>query len=62
MSYKSTTQLYKQLYNNNLRSGGMADLANAWVVHPRNLGSNLGVNKIFSDSVCVSFEFKSVEC
>ena len=38
----------------------MAELANGSVVHPRNPGSNVGVDKIFSDSVCISFEFKSV--
>ena len=40
---------------------GMAELANASVVHPtRDPGSNLGVDKIFSDYVCVGFEFKFV--
>ena len=38
----------------------MVELANASVVHPRDLGSNLGIDKIFSDSVCVGFEFKFV--
>ena len=36
-------------------SDGAAELANASVVHSRDPGSNLGVDKIFSDSVCISF-------
>ena len=38
----------------------MAELANASVICPRDLCSNLGVDKIFSDFVCVGFEFKFV--
>ena len=43
------------------RSGGKAELANASVVHPRDPGYNLdvdigiGIDKIFSDSDCISF-------
>ena len=36
----------------------MAELVNASVVRPRDPGSNLGLDKIFSDSVYVRFEFK----
>ena len=43
-----------------VQNGGMAELANVSVVRPRDTGSNLGVDKIFSDSVCVGFEFKFV--
>ena len=32
------------------KGGGMAELANVAIVLPRDLGSNLGVEKIFSDS------------
>ena len=44
----------------------MAEFANVYVIHPRDPGSNLGVDhfgidKIFSDSVCIDFEFKFVE-
>ena len=38
----------------------MAELANASIVRPRDPGSNLGGDKILSDSVCVGFEFKFV--
>ena len=44
----------KQMKREN-KSGGVAELANASVDHPRDPGSNLGVDKIFSDSVCISF-------
>jgi hypothetical protein len=37
----------------------MAKLANA---HPRDLGSNLGTDKIFFYFVFVALEFKSVGC
>ena len=40
----------------------MAELANAPVVHLRVPGSNISVDKIFSDSVCISLEFKYVWC
>ena len=36
----------------------VAVLADASVVHPKYPGSNLAVDKIFSDSVCIRFEFK----
>ena len=45
-----------------LKSRDVAELGNASVVHPRDPGSNFGENKILSDSVCISFEFKSVGC
>jgi hypothetical protein len=35
-----------------------AELASASVVYPRNLGSNLGKDKIFSDSFWVMLEFQ----
>jgi hypothetical protein len=40
----------------------VVELDNVSVVHPRDPGSNLGVDKIFSDSVCILFEFKFVKC
>ena len=43
-------------------SYGVAELANASIVHPRDPCSNPGVGKIFSDSVCIGFEFKPVGC
>ena len=54
------------LVSNNLSvmSGGVAELANASTVHPRDLGSNHGTDRkknVFF-SVCVVFEFKSVGC
>ena len=41
-------------------SSGMAELANASIVHPRDQGSNLGTDKISFFSVCIKFEIKSV--
>ena len=38
----------------------MVELANASVVCPRDPGSNLGIDKIFSDWFYVGFEFKFV--
>jgi hypothetical protein len=44
-------------------SNGMAELAKAFIFHPRDPGSNLSSDrKIFSYSVCVKFESKSVGC
>jgi hypothetical protein len=37
----------------------MPELANASVIGPRDLGSNLGIDKIFSYSVCCGNKFKS---
>ncbi len=37
-------------------------LANSSVIIPTDVGSNLGIDKMVSDSVCIEFEFKSVEC
>jgi hypothetical protein len=34
---------------------GVAELIHASVIHRINLGSNFGVDKIFSDSVCLGF-------
>jgi hypothetical protein len=44
----------------NLQSGGIPELANVSIVHPGDLGSNLGLDIIFSDSVDVGIKFKSV--
>ena len=43
-------------------NSSLAEFANASVFHPRDPGSHLGEVKIFSDSVCVRFEFKSLGC
>ncbi len=43
------------------KSGCMADLANVDLVCPRGPGSNLAKDILFSYSVCIGFEFKSVE-
>ncbi len=41
----------------------MPELVNVSVVHPRDLGSNLGTDrKYLSNSVSVSFEFQAVGC
>jgi hypothetical protein len=46
-----------------INSGDMAKLVNASVAHPRDLGSNLVRDrKHLFYSVCVSFEFKRLEC
>jgi hypothetical protein len=42
----------------NLSGGGMAVLADASVFHPRDLGSYLSVNRIFSYFVGMRVEFK----
>jgi hypothetical protein len=41
-------------------SGGVAKLTDAFLIHSWDSGSNLFIDKIFSDSVCVKLEFKSV--
>jgi hypothetical protein len=40
----------------------IAEWVNAYVVHHRDQGSNLGLDKIFSDFVSVKLEFESVGC
>jgi hypothetical protein len=40
--------------------GGVVELANASVAHPRDPGSNLSRDRTFSYSVCIQIEFKSV--
>ena len=41
-------------------AGSVAELANAFVICPRDPGSNCGIDKEISDSVCHRFEFKFV--
>jgi hypothetical protein len=38
----------------------MAELANGSVIHPRDQGSNLGADRLFSYSVCIGIVFVSV--
>jgi hypothetical protein len=45
-----------------VKNSGVAELADASAVHPRDPGSNLSRKKIFSNSICVTFETKSVGC
>jgi hypothetical protein len=45
-----------------IESGGMEELANASVIHPRDPGSNLSRDIIFSYSVCIAIEFKFASC
>jgi hypothetical protein len=40
----------------------LADLGYASIIHPRDQGSNLGVDRIFSYSVCIRIKFKVVVC
>ena len=40
----------------------MAELADVFVICPGDPDSTLDKDKIFSDSVCVVFEFKFEEC
>jgi hypothetical protein len=42
------------------KSGVVAELVNVSVVCPRNPVLKLGVDNIFSDSVCIKSEFKIV--
>jgi hypothetical protein len=46
------------MINQKMTNGGVTELANVTIVHPRDTGSN----QIFSCSVCAIFEFKSVGC
>jgi hypothetical protein len=40
----------------------MAMMTDAFIVHLRDPGSNLGIDRKYFLSVCVTFEFKSVRC
>ncbi len=42
------------------KSGSVAELDNASIIHPTDPSSNLGVDKIFSDAVGVMFKIKFV--
>ena len=46
------------LINVRAASGGVVDLAIVSIARPRDTGSNLGVERIFSDSVCIGFKIK----
>ncbi len=47
---------------NPIYTGGIVELANASVSHPRDPGTNFSIDRNFSYSVGFAFEFKSVEC
>jgi hypothetical protein len=41
-------------------SGGLAQLAKGSIISPRDLGSNLGLDRIFTSSLYAKIEFKFV--
>ncbi len=46
----------------NIGRGSWAELAKVFIVHSRDPGSNLGIDRKHFFSVCVAFEFKFVGC
>jgi hypothetical protein len=57
--FVSGSELTFSIYKTKFLLNGMAELANAFVVHPKDLGSNLGIDRINFCSVCVVFKLKS---
>ncbi len=45
-----------------IHSGRVEELANASVVHPRDLGSNLGTDRNYFLILLITYQFKSVGC
>jgi hypothetical protein len=44
------------------KHGGVAELANTSVIHPRDPDSNFSIGRKYFFSVCLVFEFKPVGC